>query len=130
MYKQLLILDSSKANIVNNKYEFNLSGQMFRVKKYRIKKYICNGINNMSTNITYLCCPELAEMTINRNSDNGLPTDIVAVITNDNEIDPNHHEMFTNRERWFKKLTIYFKQNNQIIQPSNFVVVLDIEKET
>ena len=127
MYKQLLFLDSAKSTIIESKYVFSL-GNFLRINKYRIKKYICNGID-MSTNITYLCCPELTEMSINRNSENGLPSDVIAVITNDNEIDHDRHTMHINGERWFKNLTIYFKDsNNNIINPTNFCVVLDIEK--
>ena len=127
-YKQLLFLDSAKAIVDNNKYKFNVN--FFRISKYKLKKYVVNGID-MSTNITYVCCPELAENTINRNSDSGLPTDIIGIVTNDQEIDIDRFTMFLNGERWFKTLTIYFKDSQgNLVTPTNFVVCLDIEKET
>ena len=127
-YKQLLFLDSVKSTLTNNKYIFNLNN--FRISKYRVKKYVVKGID-MSTNITYLCCPQLANATINANSDSGLPTDIIGVVTNDQEIDPDRYTMFLNSERYFSELEIYFKDSaGNLVNPTNFVVVLDIEKST
>ena len=128
-YKQLFILDKSKATELNNTFIFKFNGSDIRFNKWRVKKIY---YYNIAMSKIFVHCPELMDNTINRTVwGDGSPSDIIAMITSDSNNDNDRNVLYLNKEVILSQMTIYFTDENGAIltDVNDFTLLLDIVKD-
>ncbi len=121
MWKGLLVLEKSKATVLNNKYTFKFP-RGISFNKWRIRN-----IKHDSTETKLFLHSDIMEKTINNSLlGNGQDSDIILLISSPLQYTSDRFNLYS--RTMFFELTFYFTDGSNVIAVNDFNILLDYEK--